>query len=133
MHNYGIIASRFLVKKKEDLGASTITYTIECFNFSKTLYYLGANINLISVAVYKQLGLGSPKSTLMRLFMADRTMKKLVKILCDILVRVASLIFLTDFVILDYEVDFKVFIILGRPLFVTGCALVDMKTGQMMF
>ncbi|XP_049359165.1 uncharacterized protein LOC125823830 [Solanum verrucosum] len=36
---------------------------------------LGASINLMSNAIYKQLGLGEPKSTTMRLLMADRSIK----------------------------------------------------------
>lgn len=49
----------------------------------------------------------------MRLLVIDWTVKKPVGILCDVLVKVGSFIFLTDFVILDYEVDFDVAIILG--------------------
>ena len=44
-----------------------------------------------------------------------------------------SSIFPADFVILDYEVDFEVPIILGRPFLATGRALVDMEKGQMKF
>lgn len=47
--------------------------------------------------------------------------------------RVASFIFLVDFVILDCEVDFEVTIILRRSFIATGCALVDMETAQMRF
>lgn len=42
-------------------------------------------------------------------------------------------IFLTDFVILDFEVDFDIPIILGRPLLTTGRALVDIELGQLKF
>ena len=38
-----------------------------------------------------------------------------------------SFIFLVDFVILDFEVDFEVPIILERPFLGTGRALVDME------
>ena len=41
-----------------------------------------------------------------------------------------SSIFPADFVILDYEVDFEVPIILGRPFLAIGRALVDMKKGN---
>ena len=44
-----------------------------------------------------------------------------------------SFIILKDFVILDYEVDFEVAIILGRPFLSTDRALVDMEKGQMKF
>ena len=49
------------------------------------------------------------------------------------LVKVESFIFPDDFVILDYEVDFEVPIILGRSFLATGKALVDMEKGQMKF
>ena len=53
--------------------------------------------------------------------MADRTVKRPIGILHDVLV------------IVDCEVDFKVPIILGRPFLATGRALVDMEKGQMTF
>ena len=65
--------------------------------------------------------------------MADRTVKRPIRILHDVLVKVESFIFSTDFVILDCEVDFEVPIILGRPFLATGRALVDMKKGLMKF
>ena len=85
------------------------------------------------LSIYKKLGLGDPKPTAMRLLMADRTVKKPIGILHDVLVKVESFIFLADFVILDCEVDFEVPIILGRPFLATGRALVDMEKGQMTF
>ena len=41
--------------------------------------------------------------------------------------------FFANFVILDYEVDFEVPIILGRSFLATVRALVDMEKGQMKF
>ncbi|KAK4724144.1 hypothetical protein R3W88_026923 [Solanum pinnatisectum] len=69
----------------------------------------------------------------MRLLMADRTVKRPIGVLHDVLVKVESFIFPIDFVILDCEVDFEVPIILGRPFLATGCTLVDMEKGQMKF
>ncbi|XP_049359237.1 uncharacterized protein LOC125823925 [Solanum verrucosum] len=115
--------------KKEDPGAFTIPCTIGLLHFAKALCDLGASINLIPLSIYKKLGLGDPKSTSMRLFMADRTVKKLIGVLQDVLVKVKSLIFPADFVILDCDVDFEVPIILGRPFLATGRALVDMEKG----
>ena len=59
--------------------------------------------------------------------MADRTIKRLIGILHDVLVKVESFIFPTNFVILYCEVDFEVPIILLRPFLDTGRALVDME------
>ena len=85
------------------------------------------------LSIYKKLGLGDPKPTAMRLLMAGRTVKRPIGILYDVLVKVESFIFPTDFVILDCEVDFEVLIILGRPFLGTGRALVDMEKGHMKF
>ena len=65
--------------------------------------------------------------------MADRTVKRPIGILHDVLVKVESFIFPVDFVILDCEVDFEVPIIFKRPVLATGKALVDMEKGQMKF
>ncbi|XP_049386509.1 uncharacterized protein LOC125850700 [Solanum stenotomum] len=127
VHHCSAISTRSLVQKKEDLGAFTIPYTIGSIKFAKALCDLGASINLIPLAIYKQLGLGVPKPTTMRLMMADRSVKQLVGILCDVLVKVGIFIFPIDFVILDCEVDFEVSIILGRPFIATSRALVDVE------
>ena len=85
------------------------------------------------LSIYKKLGLGDPKPTAMRLLMADRTVKRPIGILHNVLVKVESFIFPTNFVILDCEVDFEVPIILGRPFLATGRALVGMEKEQMKF
>ena len=82
---------------------------------------------------YKKLCLGDPKPTPMPLLMVDLTVNRPIEILHDVLVKVESFIFPVDFMILDFEVDFKVPIILGRPFLATGRALVDLEKGQMRF
>ena len=99
----------------------------------KALCDLMASINLMPLLIYKKLGLGDPKPTTMMLLMADRTMKRPIGILQDVLVKVESFIFPADFVSLDGEVDFEVPIILGSPFLATGRAVVDMEKGQMKF
>lgn len=101
LHHCSAIASYFLVQKKEDPGAFTIPCTIRSFNFAKALYDLGASINLMSLAVYKQLGLGDPRKTTMQLLMADRNVNISVGVLISVLVKVGKFIFPADFVILD--------------------------------
>ena len=67
----------------------------------KALCDLGASINLMPLSIYNKLGLGDPKTTTMRLLMADRTVKRPRGILHDVLVKVESFIFSANFVILD--------------------------------
>ena len=121
------------ITKREDVGAFTIPCTIGMLQFAKALCDLGASINLMPYAIYKQLGLGEPKATTMRLLMADRSIKHPVGILYDILVKVDRLIFLADFVILDCAIDAEIPIILGRLFLAIGRALVDVERAKLKF
>ena len=75
MQHCSAIATRSLVQKKEDPGAFTIPCTVGSLHFAKALCDLGASIILMPLLIYKKLGLGDPKPTVMRLLMADRTVK----------------------------------------------------------
>lgn len=61
--------------------------------------------------------------------MVDCTMKNQSGILCHVLVKVASFIFLDDFMILNNKVDFDVLIILERPFIAISNLLVNMEMG----
>ncbi|XP_075088239.1 uncharacterized protein LOC142170269 [Nicotiana tabacum] len=122
-----------MAPKLEDPGAFTIPCIIGSANFVKVLCDLGANINLMPYSVFKTLGIGQPRTISMRLQMADRTMKRLLGIIDDVLVQVDKFILPADFVILDYEVDYEVSIIFGRPFLATGKALVDVNAGKLTF
>lgn len=74
--------------------------------------------------------LGTPKPIAVRFLMADIIVKRSIGVLKDVLVKVDSFIFVKDFMILDFEVDFEVPIILGRQFLATGHVLVDMEKGQ---
>ena len=120
-------------KRKKIRVHSLFLVQLGHYIFAKALCDLAASINLIPLSIYKKLGLGYPKPTAMRLLMVDRTVKRLIGILHDVLVKVELFIFPADFFILDCEVDFEVPIILRRPFLATGRALVDMEKGQMKF
>ncbi|PHT40145.1 hypothetical protein CQW23_18999 [Capsicum baccatum] len=132
VHYCSAIATRSLVQKKADPGAFTIPCTIGSLDFAKAFCDLGASINLMPLSIYRKLGLGDPTSTNMRLVMADRSVKRPVGILNDVLVKVSSFIFPTNFVILDCKEDSEVPIILGRPFLATGSVLIDMKDNELL-
>ncbi|XP_070002753.1 uncharacterized protein [Nicotiana sylvestris] len=94
-----------MAPKLEDPGAFTIPCTIGSTNFAKPLRDLGESINLIPYSIFKTLGIGKPRATSMRLQMADKTMKRSLGIVDDVLVRVDKFILPADFMILDCEVD----------------------------
>ena len=117
---------------------------IECSTvvlFSHDLWYKKKKICMRSLFLVqsgyyilrKHYVIWGPKPTAMRLLMVDRTVKRPIGILHDVLVKVESFIFLADFVILDCEVDFEVPINFGWPFLCTGRALVYMENGQMKF
>ncbi|XP_009599801.2 uncharacterized protein [Nicotiana tomentosiformis] len=92
-----------------------------------------ARINLIPLSIYKQAGLGMPRPTSMRLQMTDRSIKRLVGIVDDVLVKVGKFLLPTEFVILYCVVGKEIPIILGRPFLATGRALMDSKRNEIKF
>ena len=107
------IATRSLIQKKEDPGAFTIPYTVGPLHFEKALCNLGASINIMSFLIYKKLGLGDPNPTAMRLLMTDRTVKRPIGILHDVLVKVESFIFPAILLFLIVKSILKCLLFLG--------------------
>ncbi|XP_070036050.1 uncharacterized protein [Nicotiana tomentosiformis] len=118
-----------MAPKLEDPGAFMIPYTIGSAEFAKALCDLGASINLMPYSVFQTLGIGKPRPTSMRLQIADRTIKRALRVIEDVLVRVDKFILPADFAILDCEVP----IILDKPFLATGKALVDVEAGELTF
>lgn len=102
------------MKKESDPRSFSIPCTNGSSSFTKALCDLGASINLMSLVMFKQFGLIPSNLTTMRLLMANYTVKKLVGVSLGVLLKVDNFIFLVDFVISDYEVDFEILSILGR-------------------
>lgn len=88
-------------------------------------------MNLMSLDVFKQLGLIPLEQTTMQLLMADHTVKKPIGISFEVFVKVDNFIFLADFVIMDYEVDFQIPIILERALMDPFRAMVDIEKKEL--
>ncbi|XP_070009667.1 uncharacterized protein [Nicotiana sylvestris] len=120
-----------MAPKLEDPDAFIIPRTIVSVDFAKACD-LGASINLMPYSVFKTLVIGKPRPISMRL-QTDRTMKRPLGVIEDVLVRVDKFILPADFVILDCEVDYEVPIILGRPFLATGKALVDVEAQELTF
>nr|GFA55276.1 reverse transcriptase domain-containing protein [Tanacetum cinerariifolium] len=71
--------------------------------------------------------LSQPKltPTRMTLELADRSITRPKGVAEDVFVKVGMFHFPTDFVVVDFEVDPRVPLILGRSFLRTGCALID--------
>nr|XP_016511214.1 PREDICTED: uncharacterized protein LOC107828432 [Nicotiana tabacum] len=132
-HRVSSIIATSHVQKKEDPREFTLPCTIGEHDFAKALCDNGSSINLMPLAIYKQAGLGMPRPTRMRLQMADRSIKRPVGIVDDVIVKVRKFHLPTDFVILDCAVDKEIPIILGRSFLATGRALIDSERNEIKF
>ncbi|XP_019242571.1 PREDICTED: uncharacterized protein LOC109222705, partial [Nicotiana attenuata] len=63
--------------------------------------------------------------------LADRSIAHPEGVIEDVLLQIGKFIFPADFIILDYEADELVPIILGRPLLATGDAIINVREGKM--
>jgi hypothetical protein len=84
----------------------------------------------MSYDLYKKLGLGEYSPTSITLQMADKTIKKPVGMIEDVLLRIDKLVIPTDFIIVDMPHDDKLSIILGRPFLSTAGANVECNGGR---
>ena len=106
-------------------------YLIRNSHFEKVLCDLGVSINLMPLSVFKKLGLGEAKPTIVSSKLADRSIKYSKGIIKDVPVKVDKFIFPADFIILDKEEDQDIPIILGRPFLATGRTLIDVLKGEL--
>ncbi|XP_052299243.1 uncharacterized protein LOC127902982 [Citrus sinensis] len=118
-------------QKMKDPGSFTIPCSIGTKYSGKALCDLGASINLMPLSVFKQLGVGECRPTTVTLQLADRSHVYPEEKIEDVLVKVDKFIFPVDFIVLDFEADKEVPIILGRPFLATGKTLIDVQKGEL--
>nr|GFB85691.1 reverse transcriptase domain-containing protein [Tanacetum cinerariifolium] len=92
---------------------------------------LGASINLMPLSVWKDLSLPELTPTCMTLKLADRSVSKPIGIAKDVKVKVGMFHFPADFVVVDFEPDPRVPLILGRCFLKIGHALIDVHKGEL--
>nr|GEV86562.1 hypothetical protein [Tanacetum cinerariifolium] len=86
---------------------------------------LGASINLMPLSIWKNLSLPELTPTRMTLELADRSITRPKGVVEDVFVKVGKFHFLTNFVVVDFEADPRVPLILGRSFLRTTRALID--------
>nr|GEU52535.1 reverse transcriptase domain-containing protein [Tanacetum cinerariifolium] len=126
--------SAVILKKLPEKLRDPRKFLISC-GFSelkcKDLADLGASISLMPLFVWKKLGLLELISTRMTLELANQAICTPARIARDVFVPVDKSTFPADFVIVDYESDPRVPLILGRPFLRTARALIDVYREQM--
>ncbi|GJU80586.1 reverse transcriptase domain-containing protein [Tanacetum coccineum] len=96
-----------------------------CLNVCHALADLGASINLMPLSIWKKLSLPELTPTRMTLELADRSITHPKGLAEDVYVKVGKFHFPTDFVVVDFEADPRVPLILGRSFLRTSRALID--------
>nr|GEW18975.1 reverse transcriptase domain-containing protein [Tanacetum cinerariifolium] len=92
---------------------------------------LGASINLMPFSVWKRLSLPDLTPTCITLELADRSISRPFGVEKDVYVKVGSFYFLADFVVLDFDADPRVPLILGRSFLKSRRALIDVFEGEL--
>nr|GEW52684.1 reverse transcriptase domain-containing protein [Tanacetum cinerariifolium] len=92
---------------------------------------LGTSINLMPFSVWKRLSHPDLTPTCMTLELVDRLISHPVGVAEDVYVNVGSFHFPVDFVVVDFDADPRVPLILGRSFLKTGRALIDVFEGDL--
>nr|GEY48458.1 reverse transcriptase domain-containing protein [Tanacetum cinerariifolium] len=109
----GTLPSNAIANPRSDLKAIT------------TRSDLGASINLMPFSVWKRLSLPDLTPTCMTLELVDHLISHPVGVVEDAYVKVGSLHFSADFVVVDFDAGPRVPLILKRSFLKTGRALID--------
>ncbi|GJY49553.1 reverse transcriptase domain-containing protein [Tanacetum coccineum] len=123
--NCSAVLLKKLLKKLGDLGKFLIPCDFPKLEKCMALADLGVSINLMPLSVWKKLMLPELILTRMTLELANRSVAYLAGIAEDVCVQVGKFTFPADFVVVDYDIDPRVPLILRRPFLRTARALVD--------
>ncbi|GJS03012.1 reverse transcriptase domain-containing protein [Tanacetum coccineum] len=114
-----------LPEKLGDPGKFLIPCDFPGMDVCHALADLGASINLMPLSIWKKLSLPELTPTRMTLELADRSITRPKGVAEDVFVKVGKFHFPTDFVVVDFDADPRVPLILGRSFLRTGRALID--------
>nr|GEX64505.1 reverse transcriptase domain-containing protein [Tanacetum cinerariifolium] len=92
---------------------------------------LGASINLMPLSVWNKLSLPDLSPTCMTLELINHSISHPVGVAEDVFVKVDTFHFPADFVVVDFDADPRVPLILERYFFKTGRALIDVFEGEL--
>nr|GEW98486.1 reverse transcriptase domain-containing protein [Tanacetum cinerariifolium] len=112
-------------KKLRDPGKFLIPCDFLGIDVCHALADLGASINLMPLSIWKNISLPELTPTRMTLELSDRSITRPKGVAEVVFVKVEKFHFSTDFVVVDFEADPRVPLILGRSFLRTGRVLID--------
>nr|GEV73249.1 reverse transcriptase domain-containing protein [Tanacetum cinerariifolium] len=92
---------------------------------------LGASINLMPLSVWNKISLPELSPTCMTLKLTDRSISRPVRVAVDVFVKVGTFHFPADFVVVNFDADPQVLLILERTFLKTWHALIDVYEGEL--
>nr|GEU79962.1 reverse transcriptase domain-containing protein [Tanacetum cinerariifolium] len=114
------------------IGQTQNIYAARAYNQGGNSYQpQGASFNLMPLSIWEKLSLLKLTPTQVILELVDRSTTRSAGIAEDIFVKVGKFHFPTDFAVVDYVVDPRVSLILGRPFLRTGRALIDVYDDEL--
>nr|GEU56899.1 reverse transcriptase domain-containing protein [Tanacetum cinerariifolium] len=122
-----------LPQKLGDPGKFLILCDFSGMDECLALADLGASINLMPLSVWNKLSLPKLSPTCMTLELADRSISRPVSVVKDVSVKVLNIHFPADFVVVDFDADPRVPLILGRSFLKTWRAWIDVYEGELTF
>ncbi|GJV40404.1 reverse transcriptase domain-containing protein [Tanacetum coccineum] len=127
--------SAVLLKKLPEKLGDPSKYLIPCdfpgMDECLALADLGTSINLMPLSVWKKLSLPELTPTCMTLELADPSITQPIGIVEDVYAKVGKFQFPADFVVVDFDADPRVPLILERSFLKTGRALIDVYEGEL--
>nr|GEW03308.1 reverse transcriptase domain-containing protein [Tanacetum cinerariifolium] len=123
--NYSAMLLKKLLEKLGDPGKFLIPCDFPGMDVCHALADLGASINLMPFSIWKKLSLPELTPTQMTLELADMSITRPKGVAKDVFVKVGKFYFPTDFVVVDFEADPIVPLILERSFWETSHALID--------
>nr|GEZ95772.1 reverse transcriptase domain-containing protein [Tanacetum cinerariifolium] len=129
--NYLAILLKKLPEKPEDPRRFLILCDFHKLESCMALADLGASINLMTLFVWKKLSLPNLTPTRMTVELTTKSIAYPVGIAEDVCVQVGKFTFPADFVVIDYDVDPRIPLILGRTFLRTAHALLDVHEEEL--
>nr|GEX70616.1 reverse transcriptase domain-containing protein [Tanacetum cinerariifolium] len=123
--HYSMVLLKKFPEKLGDPGKFMIPCDFPRKDECLALADLGASINLMPLSVWNKLSLTDLSPTCMTLELADLSISHPVGVAEDVYVKVGTFHFLADFVVVDFDVDPRVPLILEISFLKTGRALID--------
>ncbi|GKD94567.1 DNA-directed DNA polymerase [Tanacetum coccineum] len=120
-----------LTLKKGDTGSFTLPCLIGTILVKNALGDIGVSINLMPRSLFLKLGIFELKPTRMSSQLANRSIKYIIGICENLLVKINKFIFIVDFIILEMDEDASVPIILGRPFLALARTVIDVLDGNL--